>query len=328
MVALGVVHGCSRGVCVVAPGGRVRGCSWGACVVTPGGHAWLLLGGMRGCSRGGRRGIWRDTEIRSMSGRVRILLECILVSSKTGRTVFTEVRWMCAIWNKPFQDLLSFVELVIPRHLNGNRFITRRNHHCSSSTQAISLPHMKKQATDSIKSWQWYSRTFQDLLTQNLLAQSKYKQDTWGNHYHVSRYITKPLTSVNTARVLLARQSVYSNKAQGSLPPPKKNSHHHSLHVQDVTVKCAIHHQYDSFTSRYITAIWLRRQRSNLSLSLTDSLVTTDNVKSSPCKCSPNKVRIKNRLTLGDDFGAVVSLLYLWPGVSFTAYTWRIWKKT
>ena len=101
------MHGYSRGVCVVAPGGR----AWllmgacmvapgggacvvapeGACMVAPGGHAWLLLGGcawllwggawllwvacvvapggVHGCSWGGVHGIWQDTEIRSMSGR-------------------------------------------------------------------------------------------------------------------------------------------------------------------------------------------------------------------------------------------------------------------
>ena len=78
------------GMCVVAPGGH----AWllpGMCVVAPGGHAWLL-GGVCGCSGGGHvwllwgghawllpggvwllregmRGIRRDTEIRSMSGR-------------------------------------------------------------------------------------------------------------------------------------------------------------------------------------------------------------------------------------------------------------------
>ena len=39
MVALGGMHGCSGGVCVIAPGGR--GCS---------------QGGMHGCSGGGMRG--------------------------------------------------------------------------------------------------------------------------------------------------------------------------------------------------------------------------------------------------------------------------------
>ena len=80
-----------QGVCMVAPGGvrgcsrgGMCGCSGGACVVALGGHAWLLwgacvvaLGGMHGCSGGacmvapggGMRGIRRDTEIRSMSGR-------------------------------------------------------------------------------------------------------------------------------------------------------------------------------------------------------------------------------------------------------------------
>ena len=50
------------GACVVAPGG-------GGCVVAPQrGHAWLLWGGMHGCS-GGMHGIQQDMEIRSMSGR-------------------------------------------------------------------------------------------------------------------------------------------------------------------------------------------------------------------------------------------------------------------
>ena len=50
---------------MVARGGKgvVRGCSGQACVVAPeGGRVWLLPGG-------GMRGIRRDTEIRSMSGR-------------------------------------------------------------------------------------------------------------------------------------------------------------------------------------------------------------------------------------------------------------------
>ena len=86
----GGVHGCSQGACVVAPRGHVwllpggTVAPWGVCVVAPGGacvvapggcgcswgHAWLLPGG---CAwllpRGGMHGIWRDTEIRSMSGR-------------------------------------------------------------------------------------------------------------------------------------------------------------------------------------------------------------------------------------------------------------------
>ena len=50
--------------CMVAPGGRVGACvvapvgacmvaPGGACMVAPEGYAWLLLGGMRGCSGGG-----------------------------------------------------------------------------------------------------------------------------------------------------------------------------------------------------------------------------------------------------------------------------------
>ena len=56
-------HGCSRGVCVVAPMGGMHGCS--------GGHVWLLPRGacMVALGRGGMCGIRRHTEIRSMSGR-------------------------------------------------------------------------------------------------------------------------------------------------------------------------------------------------------------------------------------------------------------------
>ena len=66
---------------IVAPGG---------CVVAPGGQcAWLLWGGMRGCSRGGMHGcsrghVWDTTRYRDTVNEraVRILLECILVISK------------------------------------------------------------------------------------------------------------------------------------------------------------------------------------------------------------------------------------------------------
>ena len=90
------MHGCSRGVCVVAPGGGhvwllpggVHGCSgghawllWGECVVAPGGCAWLLQG--RGACvvalEGGR--VWDTTRYGDTVNEraVRILLECILV---------------------------------------------------------------------------------------------------------------------------------------------------------------------------------------------------------------------------------------------------------
>ena len=92
------LHGCchqGEGACMVAPRGGMHGCSWGG-VVAPeggGGNVWLLSGGVRGCCQGacmvaargacmvaaggacmvapggGMRGIRRDTEIRSMSGR-------------------------------------------------------------------------------------------------------------------------------------------------------------------------------------------------------------------------------------------------------------------
>ena len=104
------VHGCSQGACVVAPGWACV-VAWGASmvargafVVAPGGYggcAWLLWGGMCGCSgghawllpgacmvfsRGGMHGffwggmhrIQRDTV---NEWAVRILLECILVTN-------------------------------------------------------------------------------------------------------------------------------------------------------------------------------------------------------------------------------------------------------
>ena len=104
MVAWGGVHGCPRGgmcgclggwawllpgvgACMVAPGGGgMVAPGRGVCMVALGVCAWLLRGGMHGCSwgvcmaasgggacvvapGGGVRGIRRDTEIRSMSGR-------------------------------------------------------------------------------------------------------------------------------------------------------------------------------------------------------------------------------------------------------------------
>ena len=87
----GGMHGCSGGhvwllwgACMVAPGGGMHGCSrghawllWGDVHGCSQGAAWLLPGGVCGCCRGacmvapgrGLRGIQRDTEIRSMSGR-------------------------------------------------------------------------------------------------------------------------------------------------------------------------------------------------------------------------------------------------------------------
>ena len=59
------------GTCVVAPRGRgMCGCPQGECVVAPGGHAQFLPGGHEWLLLGsGMCGIWRDTEIGSMSGR-------------------------------------------------------------------------------------------------------------------------------------------------------------------------------------------------------------------------------------------------------------------
>ena len=56
-------HTHTHSVCLSTRGG-------GACVVTPGDVRGCSGGGMCGCSRGGAvRGLRRDTEIRSMSGR-------------------------------------------------------------------------------------------------------------------------------------------------------------------------------------------------------------------------------------------------------------------
>ena len=66
----GGMRGCSGGACMVALGGHACLLLGGACMVVPGGHEWLLPGGHAWLfPRGGLCGIWRDTEIRSMSGR-------------------------------------------------------------------------------------------------------------------------------------------------------------------------------------------------------------------------------------------------------------------
>ena len=63
-----------------------------ACAVTPGGCAWLLQGGMHGCSQGGHawllrgrnvHGIWRDMEIRSMSGQYASYWNAFLFDFRT-----------------------------------------------------------------------------------------------------------------------------------------------------------------------------------------------------------------------------------------------------
>ena len=101
------MRGCFGGTCVVAPGevcmiapGRgacmVAAGGGGVCMVAPGGmhgcsrggHVWLLWG-VCGCSqkgvcvvapRGAVCGIWRDTEIRSMSGRYASYWNAFLLS--------------------------------------------------------------------------------------------------------------------------------------------------------------------------------------------------------------------------------------------------------
>ena len=79
------MHGCSRGeACMVALGGHawllwggMCGCSGGACMVAPGGmHG--CSGGMHGCLGGH---VWDMTRYGDMDNEwaVHILLECILV---------------------------------------------------------------------------------------------------------------------------------------------------------------------------------------------------------------------------------------------------------
>ena len=71
----GGVRGCTGEVCVVALGGGMHGCSWGVCVVALGGHVWLLQGGMHGCSWGGMRGCsWEGMCGCSRGGRHAWLL--------------------------------------------------------------------------------------------------------------------------------------------------------------------------------------------------------------------------------------------------------------
>ena len=103
------MHGCSRGVYVVAPGGGgMRGFIWGVCMVLFGG-AWFYLGGVRGFIREGMCGfIWGACMVlfgghvwfcsgghawffqffwiqsdKVNERAVHILLECILVTLKS-----------------------------------------------------------------------------------------------------------------------------------------------------------------------------------------------------------------------------------------------------
>ena len=102
MVAPGGLHGCSggghawllQGACVVAPeghawllggvcmvalGGSMCGCSGGGvCGCSGGGHVWLLPGGACMVARG----IRRETEIRSMSGRYASYWNAFLLCSE------------------------------------------------------------------------------------------------------------------------------------------------------------------------------------------------------------------------------------------------------
>ena len=73
----GGMHGCYRGVCMVAPGG-VRGCSWGAYMVAPGGVHGYSWGA---CVVAPRGHAWDTTRYGDTINEraVRILLECILV---------------------------------------------------------------------------------------------------------------------------------------------------------------------------------------------------------------------------------------------------------
>ena len=82
------MHGCSRGACVVAPGGGVHGCSgghawllWGVCMVARG-ACMVAPGGACVVARGGHA--WDKTRYGDTINEraVRILLECILVQDE------------------------------------------------------------------------------------------------------------------------------------------------------------------------------------------------------------------------------------------------------
>ena len=85
------MHGCSGGVaCMVAPGG--------ACMVALGGHAWLFpLGGHAWLLWGGMRGIRRDTEIRSMSGRYTSYWNVFLFKLRMICNLFRYFAFACAL---------------------------------------------------------------------------------------------------------------------------------------------------------------------------------------------------------------------------------------
>ena len=63
----GGMRGCSQGGMHGCSWGGVRGCSGAVCVAAPEGHVWLLPGGHAWLLRGGVHGF--SDEIRSMSGR-------------------------------------------------------------------------------------------------------------------------------------------------------------------------------------------------------------------------------------------------------------------
>ena len=83
----GGMHGCSGGMCMVAPGGvcgcsgGVCGCFGGACMVALEGVCVVAPGGgVRGCSGGGGGRVWDTTRYGDTVNEraVRILLECII----------------------------------------------------------------------------------------------------------------------------------------------------------------------------------------------------------------------------------------------------------
>ena len=84
----GGMRGCSGGACMLLWGGACVVALGGACVVALGGCVWLLPGGMHGCSRGGSA--WDMIWIQDTVNEhaVRILLECMRVLAPRPLGVF------------------------------------------------------------------------------------------------------------------------------------------------------------------------------------------------------------------------------------------------
>ena len=107
----------------------------GLCVVAPGGHAWLLWGGVHGCSQGAGCVVapgghaWDTTRYRDTVNErsVCILLECILVLklpfvclitvSKTPVATCALIEGATDLWGDIFYDFARFICTVCTRRI-------------------------------------------------------------------------------------------------------------------------------------------------------------------------------------------------------------------